>query len=416
MSLTSIASARPGAFVPAISHGTAAAADATVTTQADGRFVVEPARPDDSLFALFRTADACLGRPVERIGGILSNIVGKLFAFGPTLAEAAPVAIASDPVGHGTLQADAADAEDDPFPDANTLRALAALSKVRIRQVDADSATWKISSKRNTPVIANLHHSFREAIDESPQTALLIARALERIRNIVIAPQKSLEARFGTVDFPAYKADTRTLYLPQRFAGKVHPGSLIQAAYQIGSAPSAPQRLQPADLRECAANLGDLATKAEKCLGSGAPAPCNEALAAATKLGSRNIQLRTDVMSGAPSMTFPFAARDDTPGFALTYDVQRDGPVARLTPTLIRERGVDRPMSLREALLARFYFVTDSAVHHLRTESLRDLEAVHLAEMLPWPLLAATCPPAARLLDPETTSTPPATAPSRIEL
>lgn len=433
MSLTSIASVRPGSFVPAISHSTAAAAGATVTAQADGRFVVEPTRPDDSLFALLRSADACLGRPVERIGGMLSNIVGTLCNFGPTLAKAEPLpAVACD--------AEEGCAADTLFLDTATARAMQTVADFPIVSVyDSDGSGQSVggylgaataafdkavgvadlpdAQEQLETTVANVRASLRSAIAEGPETARLIERMLNQTRHIVIVPSTSA-SHLRVSGLPVfYDHESRALITGHQFDGAGLAGFFVSAAREF-----APQgQHQPpgrGDHHWCDGELRRIAKQAEVCvLEDPKSEPCREAaqwsraVAGRTNLVSTLWAPSSGVLETATELRVPLysAGQLGTVRYAVEHDAARApgqgfGTYVRITAADFEpSEGTARPLTENEARMAHLYgilkpFLLDWGCAPGRS-SQQPASYMLLVESVPLQRLAATCPGVLRLPD-----------------
>ena len=376
---------------------------ATVITRADGGFIVEPARPDDSLVALLCAADASLGRPVEKIGRLLAGIVKQLFNFGPVIAGAAPLATSRQAEDNSSHTATSV-----PPADTATARARRAADTVRIRHLDHAGAAWNLTSERNSPVTANLRKSLHDAIDEGPETARVIARALGETERIVVVPPDSPRGK-RLSELALFDARQRVLFTGHMFAGTQHAGALVRWAHMVISEDgNLLPEVAAKDRAACAKRLEVLTRQALDCLVEAVPAQCIEADRHARQLGTRPIYLRA---AGVPRfMTVYTLNRKGT--LSIEFAVEISGAIARLTPIKLRhDENAYRPVTAREARIINLYRMTADAAAEIEAPG-----TMPIPTFLPWSLINATCPPVATVLKHEATSTSPTRTAVRNEL
>ena len=371
---------------------------ATVITQADGRFIVEPARPDDSLDALLRTARACLGRPIEKLLALGSAL---LQGIGPVGADAARLPV-EKAAGNGANHDDTIETVIPPQPESGpTGMRAAAESGPRASLTDAGGDRvlitfltepgprdpWDGLDARMQAIKRNLRDSVRAASAESPATAELVARALRHAQEFtVFAPDAQFVANATSVRIAWHAADRLVLVGPW-FNARHMAGHIIRMADRI-AATHEPGRHGPrvtnrASLEACARKVLDGLRSTVVCLTQGPelPSTCASALRLAKAVEHRRIEnlwradkARAEVVRAihfagdapVPGGALGFATRpddgtledlDEEAVAAVGYAPQRDGDLEQLTPARIRTAAMPTPRALTpdEARLAHLY-------------------------------------------------------------
>lgn len=415
--------------VPAALSPAAAAPTGSLTAQADGRFVVEPTQPDDSLFALLRTADACLGRPVERIGAMLSNIVGKLLSFGPVVATAHPLHLPHLPL----WPADESDADvtDDapaqladeaawPGEEDRGLTAATATAIARIPiTVEMDPGRQPVTAEtasRLRTIDHNLRDSLAAAATESARTAAMLTRALGELSGIkVFHPDFTADALAHRLrSMPAtLEPANRTLRAGHLFEGKHLAGPLVTQAQLFLTTRDYPDRLSlwadNAAAVQCQLRLTPEVDALLQCLADPDNAPaCTRALALAAGFAHRAAitsenapaALRDELGEPRWNLDIPTGS-DATVHLVLTFTEERHGPIwRRFIPSRI---GIDhaplRPVTAAEASLAHAVALTfpsaQAAVTRLVNPRSRAADGIrfgHLLWLYPRDLIVQRCP------------------------